>query len=134
MHKVFASLTATTPTIFADLRTDVYDFWDRGLLGLELHPNFPATPYVYVLYALDRAQVDWLPRGSMSDVAEVRWLPHGRQRSRVLCPERRAGCWRGAPNSNASIWTGPQLRTKPTGHRARTPPTGSRSSDLKTAA
>jgi len=25
-----------------------------GLLGLELHPGFPATPYVYVLYTLDK--------------------------------------------------------------------------------
>src|SRR5262245_34520823 len=41
--KVFASLTATTPTVFADLRTNVHNFWDRGLLGLELHPNFPTT-------------------------------------------------------------------------------------------
>ncbi|MGH7293203.1 MAG: PQQ-dependent sugar dehydrogenase, partial [Myxococcota bacterium] len=51
--KVFASLTATTPTVFADLRTNVHNFWDRGLLGLELHPNFPATPYVYALYTFD---------------------------------------------------------------------------------
>jgi glucose/arabinose dehydrogenase/regulation of enolase protein 1 (concanavalin A-like superfamily) len=51
--KVFASLTATTPTVFADLRTNVYNYWDRGLLGLALHPNFPATPYVYVLYTYD---------------------------------------------------------------------------------
>src|SRR4029450_5370066 len=26
---------------------------DRGLLGLALDPNFPASPYVYVLYAYD---------------------------------------------------------------------------------
>jgi glucose/arabinose dehydrogenase len=51
--KVFDSLSATTPTIFADLRTNVCDYWDRGLLGLALHPNFPATPYVYVLYSYD---------------------------------------------------------------------------------
>jgi PKD repeat protein/glucose/arabinose dehydrogenase len=51
--KVFDSLTDTTPTTFADLRTNVYNFWDRGLLGLELHPNFPSTPYVYVLYSYD---------------------------------------------------------------------------------
>ena len=51
--KVFDSLTDTTPTIFADLRTTTHNFWDRGLLGLALHPNFPATPYVYVLYTLD---------------------------------------------------------------------------------
>jgi glucose/arabinose dehydrogenase/regulation of enolase protein 1 (concanavalin A-like superfamily) len=51
--KVFSSLSATTPTIFADLRTEVDDYWDRGLLGLALHPNFPTTPYVYVLYTYD---------------------------------------------------------------------------------
>src|SRR5262245_53439073 len=51
--KVFASLTATTPSTFADLRTEVDDFWDRGLLGLALDPDFPANPYVYVLYTFD---------------------------------------------------------------------------------
>ena len=49
--KVFDSVLDTTPTIFADLRTNVYDFWDRGLMGMALHPSFPTTPYVYVLYA-----------------------------------------------------------------------------------
>ena len=53
--KVFDILTDPTPTIFADLRTNVHNYWDRGLLGLALHPNFPATPYVYVLYTLDAA-------------------------------------------------------------------------------
>ena len=52
--KVFASLQATTPTIFADLRTQVHNYWDRGLLGMALHPNFPAVPYVYVLYAYNK--------------------------------------------------------------------------------
>lgn len=51
--KVFSSLTATTPTVFADLTTQVYSFWDRGLLGMALHPNFPTTPYIYVLYSHD---------------------------------------------------------------------------------
>ncbi|MDX6411532.1 MAG: hypothetical protein QOE91_1048, partial [Gaiellaceae bacterium] len=51
--KVFASLTATTPTVFADLSTNVYNFWDRGLLGLALDPSFPTRPYVYVLYTYD---------------------------------------------------------------------------------
>jgi uncharacterized repeat protein (TIGR01451 family) len=59
--KVYSSLTATTPTIFADLRTNVHNYWDRGLLGLELHPNFPATPYVYVLYTLDRKPGGTIP-------------------------------------------------------------------------
>src|SRR5262245_31420382 len=34
--KVFDNLTDTTPTVFADLRTNVHNFWDRGLLGLAL--------------------------------------------------------------------------------------------------
>ncbi len=51
--KFFDGLTDTTPTVFADLNKNVYNFWDRGLLGLALHPNFPSTPNVYVLYAYD---------------------------------------------------------------------------------
>jgi glucose/arabinose dehydrogenase/PKD repeat protein len=51
--KVFDNLSDTTPTIFADLRTNVHNFWDRGLLGLALDPNFPTNPYVYVLYTYD---------------------------------------------------------------------------------
>ncbi|MFL5881370.1 MAG: PQQ-dependent sugar dehydrogenase, partial [Actinomycetota bacterium] len=46
--KVFPSLTATTPTVFADLRGVVNSYWDRGLLGLALDPQFPAQPYMYV--------------------------------------------------------------------------------------
>jgi glucose/arabinose dehydrogenase len=51
--KVFESFNDTTPVIFADLRTEVHNFWDRGLLGLALHPNFPQQPYVYVAYSRD---------------------------------------------------------------------------------
>ena len=60
--KVFASLTSTTPTVFADLRGRVDDYWDRGLLGMTLDPNFPTSPYVYVLYALDGVDGGTVPR------------------------------------------------------------------------
>ena len=50
---VYDSLTDTTPTVFADLRSEVDDYWDRGLMSLALDPNFPASPYVYVIYAYD---------------------------------------------------------------------------------
>jgi hypothetical protein len=50
---VFDSLTDTTPTVVADLNVNVYNFWDRGLLGLAPDPNFPTNPYVYVLYTYD---------------------------------------------------------------------------------
>jgi glucose/arabinose dehydrogenase len=49
----YDSITDASPTLFADLRTNVHNFWDRGMLGMALHPNFPATPYVYVLYTFD---------------------------------------------------------------------------------
>jgi glucose/arabinose dehydrogenase len=52
--KVFDNLSDTTPTVFADLSTNVYNFWDRGLLGMALDPGFPTTPYVYVLYSYDK--------------------------------------------------------------------------------
>jgi glucose/arabinose dehydrogenase len=51
--KVFDGPTDTTATLFADLNVNVHNFWDRGLLGLALHPSFPANPSVYVLYAYD---------------------------------------------------------------------------------
>jgi len=47
---VFDSISDPTPDVFADLSADVHNFWDRGLLGLAIHPNFPTQPYVYVLY------------------------------------------------------------------------------------
>jgi len=71
--KVFDSVTDTTPTTFADLRTNVHNFWDRGLLGMTLHPAFPAVPYVYVLYAYDHVLGDaaaaprWGSPGATSD-------------------------------------------------------------------
>ncbi|GAA1144433.1 hypothetical protein GCM10009630_48730 [Kribbella jejuensis] len=51
--KVFDSLDDPTPSVYADLRTEVYNYWDRGLLGIALHPNFPADPRIYVLYTHD---------------------------------------------------------------------------------
>ncbi|MCP2335899.1 PQQ-dependent sugar dehydrogenase [Actinomadura rupiterrae] len=48
--KVFQSLTDTNPVVYADLRQQVFNGWDRGLLGLALHPNFPQDPRVYVMY------------------------------------------------------------------------------------
>lgn len=71
--KVFDSLTDPSPTVFADLRTNVFNYWDRGLLGMALDPNFPSTPYVYVLYSYDHVLGDpappprWGVAGATSD-------------------------------------------------------------------
>ena len=61
--KVFDSLSDPTPTVFANLRTQVYNRADRGLLGIALDPDFPAKPYVYVLYTYDAAIGGTAPLG-----------------------------------------------------------------------
>jgi len=51
---VFDGPEDNTATVFADLRTPVYDNGDRGLLGIELDPEFTTgRPYVYALYTWD---------------------------------------------------------------------------------
>ena len=59
---VFDNLADTTPTLVLDLRTNVHNFWDRGMLGMALHPGFPGVPYVYVLYAYDAVPGGTPPR------------------------------------------------------------------------
>ncbi len=66
--KVFDSLADTVPATFADLRTKVHNFHDRGVLGLALDPSFPAKPYVYVLYTHDAAIGGTAPRWGTPDV------------------------------------------------------------------
>src|SRR5688572_7113781 len=65
--KVFDSLSDSTPTVFADLRTNVHDFWDRGMLGMALAPGFPADPYVYVLYSYNHILGDSAPAPRWGD-------------------------------------------------------------------
>jgi glucose/arabinose dehydrogenase len=58
---VFDGVDDATPQLFADMRTEVYDTGDRGILGLALDPSFPAKPYVYVLYTYDHILGDPAP-------------------------------------------------------------------------
>ncbi len=68
--KVFDSLSDPTPTVFANLRTQVYNRADRGLLGIALDPDFPAKPYVYALYTYDAAIGGTAPRWGSPGVAD----------------------------------------------------------------
>jgi glucose/arabinose dehydrogenase/PKD repeat protein len=53
--EVFDGPGDTTPTPYVDLRGSVYQFADKGLLGLALDPAFTTgRPYVYVLYTYDK--------------------------------------------------------------------------------
>ena len=67
--KVFDNLSDTTASVFADLRTQVHNFWDRGLLGMALAPSFPSDPYVYVLYSRDAVIGGTAPRWGQADVS-----------------------------------------------------------------
>jgi glucose/arabinose dehydrogenase/PKD repeat protein len=60
--KVFDSLADSSPETFANLSNQVYNYWDRGLLGMALDPDFPAEPYIYVLYTLDAVPGGSVPR------------------------------------------------------------------------
>ncbi len=66
--KVFDNLTDTSASVVADLRTNVHNFWDRGLLGMTLHPQFPQQPYIYVLYSHDAAIGGTAPRWGTAGV------------------------------------------------------------------
>ena len=60
--KVFDGIDDTTATVVADLRTNTYNSWDRGMLGLALHPAFPAVPDVFVAYTHDALPGGTAPR------------------------------------------------------------------------
>ncbi len=66
--KTFDRLGDTTATTVIDLRTEVHNFWDRGLLGLAVDPEYPARPYVYVLYTYDGAIGGAAPRWGAAGV------------------------------------------------------------------
>ena len=51
--KEYDSASDSTPTTVVDLSTQVHAVADRGLLGLAVDPQFPARPYIYVLYMVD---------------------------------------------------------------------------------
>lgn len=72
--KSYPGLADTEPTIVADLLTNVNAFYDRGLLGFALDPQFPAVPNLYVAYAYDA------PIGGTAPV----WKDN--------CPDNEKGC------------------------------------------
>lgn len=57
------------PTPFIDLSAIVNDVTDRGLLGVTFHPNFPTTPYVYLLFTYDPPGTT--PEGAGARVARL---------------------------------------------------------------
>ena len=77
--KLFPNLTTNTYTVVADLRTEVHNFWDRGLLGLAIDPNFATNNYIYVLYSYDATIGGTPPRWGVAG-QYVRRLPDAARR------------------------------------------------------
>jgi glucose/arabinose dehydrogenase len=78
--KVFASLAASRPSVVADLSKETNENGDRGLIDIELDPEFPQRPYLYAFYTLD---------GRIGDSVAGGTVP----RYRDGCPDPwKAGC------------------------------------------
>ena len=52
--KEYDNIGDNSPTPVLDIRSDVHDYWDRGLLSIALDPDFlNGRPYLYVYYVYD---------------------------------------------------------------------------------
>ncbi len=87
---VFENLEDTTPTVFADLSKQVFDYGDKGILGLALDPKFDeGRPYVYALYTYDHEL------GETPAEGEPGWAPRwgkGPTWEGEECPETGGAC------------------------------------------
>lgn len=63
--KVFPNASSNNGVVFKDLSPRVFNFWDRGLLGLTVDPrlgNGTGHDFVYALYAKDAPPGGTVPR------------------------------------------------------------------------
>ena len=47
------------PTPLVDIRDRVNDYWDRGLIGIAVDPDFGNRPYVYLFYSYEHRLTDY---------------------------------------------------------------------------
>ncbi|MBN2623324.1 MAG: PQQ-dependent sugar dehydrogenase, partial [Acidimicrobiales bacterium] len=109
--KAFDGIDDRTPTVVADLRTNVYNSWDRGLLGLALAPDFPADPSIFVAYTHDALPGGTAPHwGEPDSDGDVCPTPPGESAdgcvvtARVSRLEVRNGVWRGKEHVLVEDW------------------------------
>jgi glucose/arabinose dehydrogenase len=64
----YSSVQASASTVVADLRTQVFSGWDRGIVGLAVDPAFTTgRPYLYALYTLNAPPGGTVPNWSGDD-------------------------------------------------------------------
>jgi glucose/arabinose dehydrogenase len=68
--RIYSSATDTNPGVYTGLETNVYNYWDRGMLGMVIDPQFTTgRPYIYVVYTYNHILGD--------AAAAPRWLNDG---------------------------------------------------------
>ncbi len=70
------------------LALHVTDYWERGLIGVTPHPDFPRTPQIFVLYVTDRPFVhhvlsQFMVNGDIVDPASEKILLEGDDQSKL---------------------------------------------------
>ena len=96
--KAYDSVNDSSPTHVLDIRHDVHDFWDRGLLSIALDPDFlDGSPFLYLYYVYDAP-----PGAHRADLAgRPSRVPPGRTPAR----RRRARPTTGASSGASSTGT-----------------------------
>ena len=64
---VFDTVADPTGRLVVDLDRIVHGYWDRGMLGLALDPQFPTRPYLYISYTYDHPPGDPRPAPRWGD-------------------------------------------------------------------
>jgi glucose/arabinose dehydrogenase len=57
---------AVLPDFFLDIEDQVMNSGERGLLGLAFHPDYPASPYIYVNYVIDQTITNRISRFTLN--------------------------------------------------------------------
>jgi len=70
------------------LKLHVTDFGERGLIGMTVHPDFPSTPNLFVLYVTDRPHIHhvlsrFTVNGDRADPASEQVLLEGDDQSKL---------------------------------------------------
>ena len=82
----YSGLSDPSPTLVADLREQVHNYWDRGLLGLAVDPQFAINRRLYVLYT----------RNALPDGTAPAWPSNDPDSTDDTCPDppgaERDGC------------------------------------------
>ena len=56
---VYPNIDTPTPTLVADLKNHVFSFQDHALSGIAIDNQYPAKPYIYVIYSADADYGDY---------------------------------------------------------------------------